>query len=157
MATDRVDDITIIILVVEKWQQRDQNMALNFCLDADMEEAPRRDRDFDDMTPSIASESLPPPPAPPLDDRARAGPPRAGPPPRPPKLRARYIHIGRIMRGTDGVIMNMCDDWDGSEAGVPLIACSLAVFGRNGRISTPGLKHNINLIIIIIINLSHTQ
>jgi len=120
-------------------------MALNFCLGM---VTPRRLRDLDDITPSIANESLPPP-ALPLDERARAAP-RAGPPPRPPRLRARYMHIGRIISGTDGVIMKICDDWDGSDAGVPINACSLADLGRNGSISTPALKHYVNLNIIII-------
>jgi len=136
-------------------------MALNFSFCLDME-TPRRDRDRDDMTPSIASESPPPPPPPPPPPLDRAGP-RAAPPPRPPRLRARYMHIGRIMSGTDGVMMKMWDEEDGSEAGVPVIACSLADFGRNGKISTPVLTHHINIsniiiiILIIIIKLSNMQ
>ena len=115
---------------------RDQNMALNLLLDIETP-PPRRPRDRDDITPSMASESPPPAPPPPPFDPERAGPPRDGPPPRPPRLRARYMHMGRIISGTEGVMMKMWEELEGSEAGVPLSACSLAVFGRNGRISTP--------------------
>lgn len=115
-------------------------MALNFCC---FGMTLRRDRDdLDDMTPSMASDSPPPAAAEadPLEERA--GPLIRPPPPLPPRLRARYMHIGRIMSGTDGVMMKMCDDWQGSDAGVPVNACSLAVFGRNGRISTPASIHH---------------
>jgi hypothetical protein len=47
------------------------------------------------------------------------------------------MHIGRIISGTDGVMTKTCDTLDGSEVGVPLIACSLAALGRNGSGSTP--------------------
>lgn len=111
-------------------------MALNFCFGTDSWrpfEAPRPDAD---TSPSIAAAvAASPPPRRDAVPRPPWGPP--GPPRAPPIVRARYMHIGRIMSGTDGVMMKTCDTLDGSRDGVPDSACSLAAFGRNGSGSTP--------------------